>query len=293
MVQEDSEAEANNITLAKGDPKNWKVAICHYWFVRWRGGEKVVLSILKLFPKADIYTLFCDPEIKETYLKSHHVYTSSLDLRWLRKHYQKIFPLYPLGIKSLNLIDHYDLIISSESGPAKGIVHPQAVPHLCYVHTPMRYCWGYRAYYLNSMPKILRPFASLGFEKLKRWDKTTVSNVNSFLCNSKNVVNRVKKYYHRAANLCYPPIDLHLFEQPISKAMYKSDRKFYLSFGAITPYKNISLLVETFNKNGLPLLVIGDGSEKKNSYKSQILISNSKEIWIGMLLLNTFINPKL
>ena len=110
-----------------------KVAIIHYWFISRRGGEKVVESILKLYPGADIYTLFYDEEKYGNHLKKHNVYTSKYNTSFYRKYYQKIFPLYPKAIKSLKLKKDYDLIISSESGPAKGIQINNKAKHLCYI----------------------------------------------------------------------------------------------------------------------------------------------------------------
>lgn len=235
------------------------VAIVHYWLVTWRGGEKVVESLLKLFPRADIYTLFYDPIECGRYLGDRDVTASILNRPLLRKHYQKLFPLYPLGIRSLKLKKRYDLIISSESGPAKGITKPPDTPHICYIHTPMRYCWGYTESYLEALPQWARPFASRQFERLREWDRTTVDNVDLFVANSQNVANRVSRYYQRDAEICYPPIALDLFEkEPVDQP-----GDVYLSFGAITPYKNIHLLVEAFNRTGKRLIVIGDGSERR------------------------------
>lgn len=235
-----------------------KVAVIHYWFITRRGGEKVVESILKIFPEADIYTLFYDKEIYGNHIENHNITTSILNTKFLRKKYQKIFPLYPMGIKSLKLKDNYDLVISSESGPAKGIIIPNKCPHICYIHSPMRYCWGFTNDYLQSLPKVVRPLASLLFKKLKNWDKKTIDNVNFYIANSYNVKARVKKYYNRTADVIHPPINLNLFN---SINQYK-EKTIYLSFGAITPYKRIDLLVETFNKNGKKLVIIGEGSEK-------------------------------
>ncbi|WP_422082722.1 glycosyltransferase [Ulvibacterium sp.] len=236
-----------------------KVAVVHYWFITRRGGEKVVESILQIFPQADIYTLFYDRGSYGNHIDKHNVYTSVLDKRWLRKYYQKLFPLYPMGIRSLKLRQDYDLIISSESGPAKGINIPNNCPHICYIHSPMRYCWGFTQEYLNSMSKLARPVASFFFKLLREWDKSTVNNVSYYVANSYNVANRVKKYYGKSSYVIQPPIALSLFDRPLTK----QKGEFYLSFGAITPYKRIDLLVDTFNKNGKRLIVIGDGSEKK------------------------------
>ncbi len=241
-----------------------KIAIIHYWFITRRGGEKVVESILKIFPKADVYTLFYDKKQYGNFLENQRVYTSVLNTSFLRKRYQKIFPLYPLGIRSLKLKRKYDLIISSESGPAKGIQINDNTPHICYVHSPMRYCWSHRDIYLNTVHPIIRPFMNFFLKQLQIWDKSTVENVDLYLSNSKNVANRITKYYHRKSKIIYPPIANELFEKPLNDDY---NGEIYLSFGAITPYKRIDLLVDTFNRNGKPLVIIGDGSEKEKLKK--------------------------
>lgn len=253
-----------------------KVAIIHYWFTTRRGGEKVVESILKLYPNADIYTLFYDEKQYGNHLKNHNVYTSILNKPFLKKHYQKIFPLYPIGIKSLKLKKEYDLIISSESGPAKGIKINNNAPHLCYIHSPMRYCWGFMDDYLNSVSSITKPVLKYFFKKLKKWDTTTINNVDLYIANSNNVANRVKTFYNRDAKVVYPPISNSLFKKPLHK---NNERDIYLSFGAITPYKRIDLLVDTFNKNGKKLIIIGDGSEKQKLEK----IANNNITFTGSI----------
>ncbi len=241
-----------------------KVAIIHYWFISRRGGEKVVESILKLYPEADVYTLFYDKTQYGNHLKNHTVYTSKFNTPFFRKYYQKIFPLYPLAIKSLKLQDNYDLIISSESGPAKGIKINNAAKHICYIHSPMRYCWGYTNEYLNSINLVLRPLAKFFFNRLRKWDYKTKDNVDYYISNSKNVALRVKKYYNKEATVIYPPISSELFKNDLT---VKKDKNYFLSFGAITPYKRIDLLVDLFNKNGLNLIIIGEGSEKEKLSK--------------------------
>lgn len=244
-----------------------KVAIVHYWFITRRGGEKVVESILKLYPEADIYTLFYDKSEYGNYLKNHKVYTSSFNCNILRSNYQKIFPLYPNAVKSLKLKDNYDLIISSESGPVKGIKIINSAKHICYIHTPMRYCWGFTDDYLKVINPLFRPLAYFFFKKLKTWDLGTIDNVDLYIANSKNVAARVKKYYNKESIVIYPPIETKLFNEPINP---KLDGSYFLSFGAITPYKRIDLLVDCFNKNNEKLIVIGDGSEKeKLEYKAK------------------------
>lgn len=241
-----------------------KVAILHYWLITRRGGEKVLENLLELFPDADIYTLFKDPSIYGEEFPTQPVFTSVLDTPLVRKHYQKIFPLYPMGIRSLKVKGNYDLVISSESGPAKGVKVPRNIPHICYVHSPMRYCWGFTEEYLQSLPNAIRPFAKMGFEYLRNWDRTTIDNVDLYLANSRNVADRIQRYYQRPSKVLYPPIENRLFEKPLNR---EGEKTIYLSFGAITPYKKIDLLVDAFNRNGKRLVVIGDGSEREKLEK--------------------------
>ncbi len=241
-----------------------RVAIVHYWFITRRGGEKVVESLLKLYPEADIYTLFYDKDKYGDHLKNHNVYTSKLNTSFFRKHYQKIFPLYPFAVKSLKLKQDYDLIISSESGPAKGISIKNKANHICYIHSPMRYCWGFTNEYLAAINPVLRPLAKFFFRKLKNWDLKTVNNVDLYIANSNNVADRVKKYYGKVAEVVYPPIETKLFKKTLIQDV---EKKHYLSFGALTPYKKIDLLVDTFNISGDKLIIIGNGSEKESLVK--------------------------
>jgi len=234
-----------------------RTAIIHYWFIRRRGGERVVESLLKLYPEADIYTLFYDKEKYDGDLKGRKVYSSILNNPFFRKNHHYFFPLFPVGIKLLKLKKKYDLIISSESGPSKGIKTQKQTPHICYVHTPMRYCWGYTHEYTANKPFFLKMILKGLFYLLRLWDKTTIDNVDLFIANSENVKNRIKKFYGKEAKVIFPPVRSELFKKPLVSANKK--KKHFLCFGALVPYKRIDLLVDLFNGREENLVVIGDG----------------------------------
>jgi len=124
-----------------------RVALVHYWLVGMRGGEKVLEELSRLFPEADIYTHVAEPENLSDQLRQHRIVESFISrLPGGRKHYQKYLPLMPRALEQLDLTG-YDLVISSEAGPATGVItHPDAL-HICYVPSPMRYLWDqYRVY---------------------------------------------------------------------------------------------------------------------------------------------------
>ena len=124
-----------------------RTAIVHYWLLNMRGGEKVVEALCRLLPDADVFTLFYDPDRVSETIRAHRVQASFLQP--LRKHYRSLLPLMPLALESFDLRE-YDLVISSESGPAKGVITSSSARHVCYCHTPMRYLWDLYPAYRNE-----------------------------------------------------------------------------------------------------------------------------------------------
>src|SRR5208283_6102045 len=143
-----------------------RTAIVHYWLLNMRGGEKVVEALCRLLPDADVFTLFYDPERVSETIRRRRVQASFLQP--FRKAYRSLLPLMPLALESFDLRD-YDLIVSSESGPAKGVIAPSRARHLCYCHTPMRYLWDlYPAYLLEwTGARWKRPLTALAANYLR------------------------------------------------------------------------------------------------------------------------------
>ena len=132
-----------------------RIAIVHYWLVNMRGGERVV-EALRLYPDADIFTHVYAADRMSDIIRRHSVRTTFIArLPWARRLYQSYLPLMPLALEQLDL-RAYDLVISSESGPAKGVLtRPDAV-HVCYCHTPMRYAWNMYQEYRDGLPNVKR-----------------------------------------------------------------------------------------------------------------------------------------
>jgi len=100
-----------------------RAAIVHHWLLNMRGGEKVVEALCRLLPDADLFTLFYEPGRVSPLIRSRRVHTSFLQP--LRKHYRATLPAMPMALESFDLRG-YDLIVSIESGPAKGVLAPSA-----------------------------------------------------------------------------------------------------------------------------------------------------------------------
>ncbi|HEY9825920.1 MAG TPA: glycosyltransferase family 4 protein [Stenomitos sp.] len=232
-----------------------KVALVHYWLVGMRGGEKVLEALCEMFPDADIYTHVYDPASISSTINQHKVFTTFIQkLPKSKALYQRYLPLMPTALEQLDL-RQYDLVISSESGPAKGVLISPHTLHICYCHTPMRYLWDMYPDYLASAGKVTKALMPALTHYLRMWDQLSANRVDHFISNSKFIAKRIAKHYRRSADVIYPPVDTQSF------AISDTQDDFYLMLGQLVKYKRCDLAIEAFNQLGKPLVVIGYGEE--------------------------------
>ena len=235
-----------------------KVAFVHYWLVTMRGGEKVLEELCNMFPQADIFTNVYAPEKISQTIKSHKIYTTKIN-KWplAQKLYQKYMPFMPKALMELDLTG-YDLIISSESGPAKGVCPAPNAFHLCYCHTPMRYLWDmYHEYFRKANP-FVKFFMKKMIPSLRKWDVMSSNLVDHFVANSSFVAARIQRYYNRKADVVFPPCDIQKYADCV-----RDPKDFYLFFGQLVGYKRADLAIEACIKSGRHIVVIGDGKSKQ------------------------------
>jgi glycosyltransferase involved in cell wall biosynthesis len=267
--------------------KGLKVAIVHDWLVGLGGAERVVASLLKLFPKADLYTSVYDSS-KLDLFKNRKVYTTFLQ-KWplAKKKHQLYASLRPLAFESLDFKD-YDLVITSASAEAKGIVTPTETIHISFIHTPIRYYWsGYDEYYNNPGFGLLNPLVRLLMpkmvKKLRIWDYAAAQRPDFLIANSKTVQARIKKYYGRDSIVINPSVQLDKF-QPTRHSEKEGDSSYFLVVSRLVPYKRVDLAVRACNKLNKKLIVAGKGPElrelKKLAGNTVEFIENPSDIQI-------------
>jgi glycosyltransferase involved in cell wall biosynthesis len=233
-----------------------RCAIVHYWLLGMRGGEKVVEGLARLLPDADIYTLFYDPERVSPLIRSRVVQSSFLNP--FRRVYRSLLPLMPLALEAFDLRD-YDLVISSESGPAKGVLVSSHVRHICYCHSPMRYLWDLYPAYLHEWTRsalkraLMMPLTNY----LRLWDYASAARVDEFIANSQNVQNRIWRAYRRGSEIIYPPV-------PVETFYSEPARDYYLIVSELTPYKRIADAVRCFSRTNRRLKIVGQGPEYRS-----------------------------
>ncbi|NIM99880.1 MAG: glycosyltransferase [candidate division Zixibacteria bacterium] len=180
------------------------------------------------------------------------------NLPFVSNHYQKYLPLFPTAIEQFDLTQ-YDLVISSSHCVAKGVITSPHTCHICYCFTPMRYAWEmYYSYFSrNSLNPLIRWSVPFFMNYLRTWDERSADRVDRFAAISENVRRRIKKHYRRDAEVIYPPVDTGHF------SLSTKEGEYYLVVSALVPYKRIDLAILAFNELDLPLLVIGEGPERK------------------------------
>ncbi|MAM63148.1 glycosyltransferase [Maritimibacter sp. UBA3975] len=230
-----------------------RVAIIHYWLVGMRGGEKVLESLLRMFPEAEIFTHAYDPSKVSELIRSKTVHLTSVGrLPFSTRLYQNYLTRMPRALEEIDL-SGFDLVLSSESGPAKGVIPAPDALHLCYTHSPMRYLWDqYHVYHAAAGP-LKRALMPRMVHELRKWDVTSAARVDAFMANSTHVQARINKYWRRDARVVHPPVAVDDF----APATAAERGGFYLWAGELAGYKRPDIAIEAFNRLGKPLYVIG------------------------------------
>lgn len=236
-----------------------KVALVYDRVNKWGGAERILLNLHKIFPKAPLYTSVYNPK-KAPWAEVFDIRTSFLQkIPKASKSHEYYAALMPIAFEKMTF-DDYDLVISVTSEAAKGIITNHKTLHICYCLTPTRYLWsGYKDYFKNPLFKrISKP----AIYYLRKWDKIASKRPDFYLAISKEVKRRIKKYYNRDSIVVYPSVELDLTETKKEKINFKHN-SYFLIVSRLVPYKKIDLAIQAFNILGLPLKIIGIGSEEK------------------------------
>ncbi|MFC1721642.1 glycosyltransferase [Patescibacteria group bacterium] len=234
-----------------------KVALVHEHLAQDGGAENVLRIFHEIFPEAPIFTLVYDrkqanPAFRGADIRPSFIQKVPLGIRL----YQAALPLMPTAVEKFNLND-FDVILSSASAFAKGVITKPQTMHVCYCHSPTRYLWNdahsyYKELRYNKLIKLMIPFA---LTRLRQWDRAAADRVDHYIANSRFVQKRIEKYYKAGSEIIYPPVEVEKF-----KVVNQPD-DYYLTFGRLVAYKRYDLTIWAFNKIGRPLIVGGDGPE--------------------------------
>jgi glycosyltransferase involved in cell wall biosynthesis len=240
-------------------PEEWRsldVALTHDWLTGMRGGEKVLELLAAGFPAAPLYCLLHKPGSVSDVITRRTIHTSVLQhVPGVFKHYRYLLPTFPLAIRTLGRVDA-DLLISTSHCAAKALRTTSRTRHLCYCFTPMRYAWTFHDEYFGAS-KLKQALLAPMLGSMRRWDKANSAGVDRFVGISRHVQQRIEQFYHREADVVYPPADTSFYMPDSTVAREDFD----LVVSALVPYKRVDLAVAAYTRSGRRLVVIGAGTE--------------------------------
>jgi glycosyltransferase involved in cell wall biosynthesis len=233
-----------------------KIALVHEMLVKLGGAERVTRKLLDMYPKSPVFTLFHDKQKTDEWFKKVKIHPS-----YLQRYYEAVKSpkwLLPKMAGAIEQFDFrsYDAVISSSSAFAHGVKTGE-VKHLCYCHSPMRYAWDYTHDYTGRMSFPMRLATAALLTEIRVWDFKATGRPNKIIANSRHVQKRVAKYWRKEAEVIYPPVNVKAFTPTTEH------EDFFLIVSALTPFKHIDLAIQTFNKLGRKLIIIGDGAQRK------------------------------
>lgn len=242
------------------NPKQ-NIALVHDFLTTLGGGERVLMALHELYPDAPVYTLKYDREGTDGRFDEWDIREAKVAKTWIGRSLKLSLPFLPNAIESFQLSE-YDIVISSSSAFAKGVITKPTTLHIAYCHTPMRYVWDWTHEYAkeNGYERGLKSvIVRLILHYLRIWDQTSAERVDAWIANSRNVADRIKKYYRKDAAVIYPPVDM-----PVTDKKYESptDGPYYLIVSRLSPYKKIDMAIEAAAELKEPLVIIGKGTDR-------------------------------
>jgi glycosyltransferase involved in cell wall biosynthesis len=231
-----------------------RVALVHDFLLDLRGAERVFAAICDAWPHADVYTAVYDEKGTEGRFAARAPRTSFLqNLRPTARTFRALLPLYPHAIESLDLRG-YDIVISSSSAWAHGVLVDPGAVHVCYCHNPFRYAWTEREATVAARPAPIRMPLRVLLSRWRQWDWVVAQRVDRYVANSQVTAKRIERYFGRDADVLHPPVELERFHPG-------EVGEHYLVVAELMAHKQIDVAVTAFNRLRMPLTVVGDGPE--------------------------------
>ena len=240
-----------------------RVAIAHDYLNQMGGAEKVVEVLHDMFPSAPIFTSIYVPTAVSRALQEADIKTSFMQkLPLIRRFPRHYLAAYPYAFELFDF-SGYDIVLSSSSAFAKGVITAPDTCHICYCYTPMRFAWNYYAYIererLSAPVRLVLPYI---VHRLRRWDEITADRVDHYVAISHEVERRIRKHYRRSATVIYPPVETRRFH------VSELDEGYYVVISRLHAYKRVDIAVEAANRLRTPLKIVGTGRDEKSLKES-------------------------
>jgi glycosyltransferase involved in cell wall biosynthesis len=247
--------------MGSGPDRQRRVALVHDFLVSLRGADRVFLEMCDLWPEADLFTPVYDEEGTEARFAHRTIHTSFLQkTRPTSRTFRALLPLYPTAIESFDL-SGYDLVVSSSSAWAHAVICGEHAVHVCYCHNPFRYAWNERQRALaERTDPVTRALLRGFFRRWREWDWIAAQRVDRYLTNSTTTQARIKAYFGRESKVVHPPVE-------VSRFVPSEPGEYYLVLSELVSHKRIADAVRAFTRLGLPLVIAGDGPDRRRLHR--------------------------
>jgi glycosyltransferase involved in cell wall biosynthesis len=243
-----------------------KITLVHDFLLYHGGAEKVLAHFSDMFPEASIHTLLYDEKALGSVFPKEKVITSFLQEMpsFLKKRHKWLGLLMPSAMEHFDFRE-YDAVLSSSAAFSKGIIVRPQTTHFCYVHSPARFMWDYQVRYTGelAMGRTSKLMARLLAHYLRIWDSAGADRPDYLIANSQTTKRRIQKYWRRDAEVIYPPLEDSVFNLKKDDVPPIAEKDYFLMVSRLSPYKKVDVGIAVANKMNIPLVVIGDGSERK------------------------------
>jgi len=237
-------------------PYSGRVALVHDFLLDVRGAERVFIALCELFPDADVFTAVYDEAGTEGRFSHRRVHTSFLQaLHPTARTFRGLLPLYPYAMEALDLRG-YDLVVSSSSAWAHGVIPDENALHVCYCHNPFRYAWNAREATLQARGPAGRAALGVILQRWRHWDWIAAQRVDAYIANSETTQRRIARYFTRDSALLHPPVETSRFAPGVAGEEY-------MVLSELMAHKRVDVAIRAMNALGRPLVVVGDGPDMR------------------------------
>ncbi|PIZ46743.1 glycosyltransferase family 4 protein [Candidatus Woesebacteria bacterium CG_4_10_14_0_2_um_filter_39_14] len=234
-----------------------KVALVHDYLKEYGGAERVLAALSEIWPKAPIYTAFCDRNSTsgKAFAQKKIIESWLAPLIKYKNLYSPLRFLAPAIWRSFDFTDCDIVVASSSWYISRGFKVGPKTKVFCYCHTPPRYLYGYSTSIEWQRYWPVRVYALLVNHFLRLYDFRSAQTVAQFIVNSRNTQGRVKKFYRCDSTIIYPPVEVDKIKK--ATASLKPEN-FYLVVSRVVGAKGIELAIEAAKKLKIPLKIIGE-----------------------------------
>ena len=236
-----------------------KIALVHDYLNQYGGAERVLEALHDVYPWAPVYTSIYSPRKMPDHYRRWRIHTSFMQrLPGVMSRHQWYLPLYPLAVESFDL-SRYNVVLSSSSAFAKGVITEPETLHVCYCHSPMRFAWNFDEYiqWEKGAARRVRLLLPVVLNYVRLWDEVSAGRVDAYIANSRVVARRIRKRYRREATVINPPVDTRLYRPLEGEPL----GDYFLIVSRMIPYKRLDVAIDAFTRLKLPLKVVGTGRQ--------------------------------